>query len=939
MVALAVIGGVRADVSTCGTWNTSNTCQAPGGDSESGGLIGQMQFWGTVAGDFFLDHRKFGDSNCAANTENYQVHVIGNFNDQGPPSESDQSLRRMVFNFSAAWVTPKSQDGLNTMEQLCPCNSTGGSGSAPWAIGSLKSLMSCDPKQCDISFLGGINIMLDTPAFTIVNSSGNGFSLGMLYTDPQVGFNSPDEYLTYDVKDTPCTVTESMNLCGQFETNTNLADPCEVIIHPIDNTFVGGKSTSFTYRGPTGDVPTLNAFGVYTRVTSYFSDSKCQNLEATVSEFGSMGYFTKDQIADLMVLVKSAVSMTVTPAPGASSWATVANLTSSCACGTKSWQAGVDRIITSCPTDSCEAPVFNDWNEPGWPLYAYVNRNTTTLDSMPLDTLSFGSWNISQSAVEGGQGLKYALETTQNQDDTCTAAAFSQELCGTYASACGASAALFDVMREVTISGSTQNSTSEGRISWTQTVFNSTGNGCAQQDALYMIDINGFFSQDSFANVPNVQGLSSINVEFNEVVVTPNTAFAASRLADPISGCPCGGVVWAANVATKLFNCPPNTCPVQSLIMPGGTLGLAGYGVAQYSTKDQVLRISAFQADMNDGYSAPFDLETVLLTKESGCPVPQHPKVYPGCWYLPCYRASDGGEYSVTGIFDVVPSSSPDVGAYLFNKTVFSAGNGCSSKAEEEKLFYTRSDGQFKVLQDQSPRLVANGTITQLSQNYVSITPASDAGTQLLKTNCASCAAWTTGAEVQFVANECDCTFVSNLIGIPLGAVKSFGITKVWDYGGSNQKVDDSFRMSFFSKDVLNTIQLQFTRDNGEFTALASDCSFTPRTPAKSGGKKPSGMQGGDVFILLLFIVAIVYFGGGMVLNYQRTGGMKNGGTPVIPHVTFWRSLPSLVADGFRFTFLQRCGTKGSGGYDSFGNIYTGDGGEKGGEKGGYGAL
>lgn len=40
-------------------------------------------------------------------------------------------------------------------------------------------------------------------------------------------------------------------------------------------------------------------------------------------------------------------------------------------------------------------------------------------------------------------------------------------------------------------------------------------------------------------------------------------------------------------------------------------------------------------------------------------------------------------------------------------------------------------------------------------------------------------------------------------------------------------------------------------------------------------GKKISG---GDVFIIILFVVGFVYFAGGMLINYQRTGGTSGGG-------------------------------------------------------------
>ena len=70
-------------------------------------------------------------------------------------------------------------------------------------------------------------------------------------------------------------------------------------------------------------------------------------------------------------------------------------------------------------------------------------------------------------------------------------------------------------------------------------------------------------------------------------------------------------------------------------------------------------------------------------------------------------------------------------------------------------------------------------------------------------------------------------------------------------------------------------------------------------------------MKGGSVFVLLLFLGIAFYFIGGMVMNHQRTG------TPSIPHVEFWRSIPTLIGSGLKF-LLSGC-KKDSGNYSDFG--------------------
>ena len=138
---------------------------------------------------------------------------------------------------------------------------------------------------------------------------------------------------------------------------------------------------------------------------------------------------------------------------------------------------------------------------------------------------------------------------------------------------------------------------------------------------------------------------------------------------------------------------------------------------------------------------------------------------------------------------------------------------------------------------------------------------------------------------------------------------------------------------------------VNLTMQDDLYTAISTSCDQDlhsqpvgpnphPSPAAAGGGSK--GMSGGDVFILILFITIIVYFGGGMAYNYKQSG------TPVIPHVQFWQTLPGLVADGCHWTLRERCGTKPSGAvYTTFGSGGSGgaDAENPTTDRGGYGAL
>ncbi|CAF3409555.1 unnamed protein product [Rotaria socialis] len=70
------------------------------------------------------------------------------------------------------------------------------------------------------------------------------------------------------------------------------------------------------------------------------------------------------------------------------------------------------------------------------------------------------------------------------------------------------------------------------------------------------------------------------------------------------------------------------------------------------------------------------------------------------------------------------------------------------------------------------------------------------------------------------------------------------------------------------------------------------------------------GMSGGAAFLIVLFCVALVYFGGGMIYNglIQHQSGIK-----VIPNAQFWIGLPLYFIEGVRTTIsCSICSSKPS---------------------------
>eukprot|EP01063_Lacrimia_lanifica_P031389 TRINITY_DN5160_c0_g1_i1.p1 TRINITY_DN5160_c0_g1~~TRINITY_DN5160_c0_g1_i1.p1 ORF type:complete len:442 (+),score=107.29 TRINITY_DN5160_c0_g1_i1:67-1392(+) len=71
--------------------------------------------------------------------------------------------------------------------------------------------------------------------------------------------------------------------------------------------------------------------------------------------------------------------------------------------------------------------------------------------------------------------------------------------------------------------------------------------------------------------------------------------------------------------------------------------------------------------------------------------------------------------------------------------------------------------------------------------------------------------------------------------------------------------------------------------------------------------EEDGGMSGGGVFLLLLFVACMVYCTVGIAYNcYRGSGGFPD----FIPHLNFWREVPSFFAEGVRVAKRKLCGGK-----------------------------
>jgi hypothetical protein len=600
----------------------------------------------------------------------------------------------------------------------------------------------------------------------------------------------------------------------------------------------------------------------------------------------------------------------------------------------------------------------------GEPAYAAGSYNSTTLStsSAPVQTLSFSNWDPSYAAV-GGLGLAASMTNT---GDACANDVTNDEFCGTFISLCMAQLDMpvattspQNAMQVVVLSGdATSLGTADGRITFTKQLFDNTKSSCLSPEVTLTVDAVGFYSTlDMPANplYPINTGYRQINVQYPTLTVTPSNQQYVDYL---VANCACGdATLWQLNTARTLTYCGQvgmTGRPCEALfaagIFPGGSISTPGFGVIQLAN-DQ-LRISPLVTDMSEGTSQLMTMETTFSNRAINCISDQTSASLCGQYDFPCHsiavpQSSSQAAYASSGVFAATGPGEACSECFYMNTTYFTAENGCEANSPNQYI-QVEQNGHYGI-QGPASSTIKGGNKVQFTMQMYVVTPLSDAAVQELQLLCACSSlngTWAKGSARSFdqacPESECSLTLFRQIVGGGL----QFGVFK---------HTDTNLRFTMFTNSsVTGWDQAAMTMDDYQYVLISGTCSpDLPSYPVgpnphpspatgKHGGTKTMG--GGDVFILLLFLTIIVYFGGGMAYHFQRTGGFKNGGTPVIPHVSFWRSIPVLVAEGCHFSITERCGTRKVGpAYSTFGAAPTDSdfGNTTGGatSKNGYGAL
>lgn len=660
--------------------------------------------------------------------------------------------------------------------------------------------------------------------------------------------------------------------------------------------------------------------------------------ELTFTEIGAMGnlgrFVFNGAATGPSAFGRVARTITITPM----SVAKAISLGRHCPCGSANfWAENAPRQITTCPTvngDTCNmsALFWYDGGEFGMPMYSSGELNDYTLSdtSAGLAAFSFSQWQASYSAV-GGSVL---AESLLDSGAACTATDNSASFCGTYGGACMAQ---IDAVVPTTYSQNAQellilsgdadpDGNADGQISFFKEFFNNTGtnsNPCAPSESTLSVSAVGFYSSSNMpdnANYDVETGYQQILIQYPSLIVTPTSPEYVSYLQN---NCACSGQ-WQLNTPRTLTYCASGCDALFSAgIFPGGALGRSGYGTIQLT--DSQLRISTLVDNAQDGPNQLMSMTTTINPQVQPCANPSVSSSLCGHMELPCHsiQLTDGTlpAYAATGVMYATGPLETCQECFYMNTTYYAGETGCE---ENSGTTYAQvmQYGFYGVQSHSGPQVPYGNNVIMTSVAFV-VTPLSQTAVTDLNLLCACTSVpgtWAVGVP-RNINETCppeECTF--SLFRQQFGTGAQYGVF---------QRLGSNLRFSAFNASESVGYSFNLTMQDYQWVTINSQCAQTlPEEPSganphpspiRSSGEA-KGMSGGDVFILILFLVIVIYFGGGMAYNFQRTGGFKNGGVPVIPHVQFWRGIPVLVAEGCHFTFTQRCGTKGKGPvYTSFG--------------------
>lgn len=841
-----------------------------------------IELTGITSGTYMMQQKVYNSSSCDTTTLIQTLFAQGTWQDLGPLTVGAQTNVRKLFVNVVQWlITPQSaaQAGvLNDRSDGCPC---GGA----WASGVTRTLTSCTQGTCPNTALFGSSleqskagIAIGQPSFAVAQRTADTFILGRFDYLPSDGFSNgvdnTNEPPQFNSNGTNCPApTVIPDYCGSFE--QACSPEVDEAGDAVDQSFI----STFQYCGgkAAGDF-SLGSAGWFNRTYTLYSDTECTAGKEKVSyqEVGTLNTGKESDTGESSYgYQRWAPATTVTAYEGY-----ITTMSLMCPCG-GTWTAGVPRTLTQClssdgATASCVNPGWYQNVSLGQLAYGTIRRlgdNGQDKDELQFSKPSAVNNDGSGVYLDGLGGLAY-----QNTDTTCPFNTPSYDLCGTWTRDCAADLFSADSTNMILMTGEGDN---DGQILMYKQYFN-PDTSCDESEVQLTIEARGYYSKlmvaDSHPGVlVNYLALLVTATDENDMV---------GALNDVNNGCPCGGT-WVSGVKRTLVTCPTGTCPGAG-IFGAGTLGVPGYGLM--SITGGKLQMSDLMDNEGDGIypGGLYGMDAFPFELDAACEPSQPATTVCGNWTQPCQSDGAVTDFNVNFFYETMDGEK----TYNMARSDYAPGTGCDSTP----ILTVTQTGVLTKTGAQTA--VANGIAIKIEPSTMTITPMTAEIVSRLAGVCACGVTWTLNQAQTFTA-PCPAGTCSDISWIrqPIGATSY----------GSMRHMGEALRMTEFDVDMAAGYQNDLQPYDYSLDQIDSDaCEPAPPTPAK----QKVGMKGGDVFALLFFLGFGTYFIGGMALNYSKTG------TPGIPHVDFWKSVPTHVGNGVRF-ILSGCKKDGS--YSEFG--------------------
>eukprot|EP00056_Hartaetosiga_gracilis_P011686 m.178060 g.178060 ORF g.178060 m.178060 type:complete len:886 (-) comp13553_c1_seq6:209-2866(-) len=869
---------VFADPQQCGLFDSQCQSSVSSNDYDETAIT----VTGYLTGAINVIVSTFSDDTCK--TPLLDIALNGTWLDLGQLDASDASSRHWQVTYTQVTATPHTENAANQLNTACPC---GGS----WKPETSRFLYTCPKGTCtDTSWMGGLHktasskgITIGAPAYGLSTVNGNNISISYLDAMYTTGMNLKpvvDVWTTSPRQESCGNVTHDGNFCGMW----NLG--CSPNL--VDNAVA--SDSSLYYEGPTHDE--LFMTGVFRQEDTYYSDSGCMNRLYSVVQKGTLGSIKSIKSIEGARLIGTGAPFTlITP----HTKATVERFKEECPCGSHStWKMGETRRITSCPLNTCNFDWVNNitFNTDG--TYYRDLLKSTRDDSLPELQSTFSAGNQIAPSAFTPADLHHPYLFTPN---TCKYPYdYVLDICGKWKDTCSAEP-IGDVVTTLTFTGSAGDAsqgTGTGTIARQRNIF-PVSSACYGHADMEIVE-NGYWS-DMGNQTTTIEGARQISVNYVYTLVSVFTDKLAAQFNNHYIGCPCGGL-WGKDIPRILTTCPPGTCPDKLGVFGAGAIGTPGYGIIR--DQDLAIRMSSLHEKEEDGFTEYLQLSDFPLDYDGECDPGTYNDDFVGDWLRTC--SGDNSNYDFDASFEIDSKSRINL-----TMTFYQADEGCHS---DEQL----SIVQIGKMKTHGPAPdVPHASQMEMDISSATVTPYTQAALNSLNQQCpcsVGASIWTLGKSTTInhacPANTCD---GFDILRTPFGGV-TYGIALRNGY---------FMRFSEFYRDQQAGYNQVF--DNTDFYFVYKEI---PVGPSPSSSK----MSGGGVLLLIAFFGMLTYFLVGMAWNYKQSG------VPVLPHVGFWKGLPSLISDGWEFTKSKIGMSSRSGSYKNIVNPSSDQS-----SKGGYNTL